>query len=283
MKFILHFNATFSLYPVNTKMLKFVAYTDGACETLPRIGGWGWTADIYNTSIKDRTDPIIEWSDYGGLNHTTNNQMELTAMAEVLKFCNVGSDITIWSDSKHVLGGIVGKVEKDPAHKKLRSFLVKVKKSPQGWMNGWKTSHSVLGAKYSDSYWNSERLNGYEWYLIHQALLKHAQGGSTIHVGWVKGHSGIEGNEKADKLSNIFYSSKSPEEIDKITAEYNERISKSTVHSDDSPYYAVAKGKNPGICRDWNTCNAQVKGFPKAKYKKFSTKKEADEFIKLYS
>ncbi len=44
-------------------------------------------------------------------------------------------------------------------------------------------------------------------------------------------------------------------------------------------YYAVKSGKEPGIYRDWKTTEAQVKGFPGAIYKKFSTRKEAESFI----
>ena len=44
-------------------------------------------------------------------------------------------------------------------------------------------------------------------------------------------------------------------------------------------YYAVAKGKTPGIYFTWDDCKAQVDGFPGAKYKSFSTVAEAQEFI----
>lgn len=44
-------------------------------------------------------------------------------------------------------------------------------------------------------------------------------------------------------------------------------------------YYAVKNGKKPGIYRDWKTTELQVKGFPGAIYKKFSTQKEAESFL----
>ena len=43
-------------------------------------------------------------------------------------------------------------------------------------------------------------------------------------------------------------------------------------------YYAVQKGKKPGVYSNWNDCKAQVKGFSGAVYKKFSTKAEAEAF-----
>ena len=47
-------------------------------------------------------------------------------------------------------------------------------------------------------------------------------------------------------------------------------------------YYAVAKGKTPGIYLTWNDCKAQVDGFSGAVYKGFATVQEAEEFVAGY-
>ncbi|MGM0396999.1 MAG: viroplasmin family protein [Bacillota bacterium] len=44
-------------------------------------------------------------------------------------------------------------------------------------------------------------------------------------------------------------------------------------------YYAVKNGLVPGIYDTWDQCKEQVHGFPGAVYKKFTTLKEAEEFI----
>ena len=44
-------------------------------------------------------------------------------------------------------------------------------------------------------------------------------------------------------------------------------------------FYAVANGRNCGIFPTWDECNASVKGFKGAIYKKFSTQSEAEHFI----
>lgn len=44
-------------------------------------------------------------------------------------------------------------------------------------------------------------------------------------------------------------------------------------------YYAVKTGNAPGVYETWGECEAQVKGFSGAKYKKFSTYEEALDFI----
>ncbi|CAK1548604.1 unnamed protein product [Leptosia nina] len=45
------------------------------------------------------------------------------------------------------------------------------------------------------------------------------------------------------------------------------------------PFYAVAKGRTSGIFMNWGDCEAQVKGFSGAKYKKFNTVVEAQDYI----
>lgn len=46
------------------------------------------------------------------------------------------------------------------------------------------------------------------------------------------------------------------------------------------PYYAVARGRKPGIYATWGECSAQVIKFPGSIYKKFATESEAQSFIK---
>lgn len=44
-------------------------------------------------------------------------------------------------------------------------------------------------------------------------------------------------------------------------------------------FYAVASGRRPGIYDTWAQCEDQVKGFKNAKYKKFNTRQEAEQFV----
>ena len=44
-------------------------------------------------------------------------------------------------------------------------------------------------------------------------------------------------------------------------------------------YYAVKKGLTPGIYTDWESCRAQVTGFPGAEYKGFATLAEAEAWV----
>lgn len=46
-------------------------------------------------------------------------------------------------------------------------------------------------------------------------------------------------------------------------------------------YYAVRKGRKPGIYRTWGECRDQVHGYSGAEYKSFITEWEAEEFLKV--
>jgi ribonuclease HI len=48
-------------------------------------------------------------------------------------------------------------------------------------------------------------------------------------------------------------------------------------------FYVVWKGRTPGIYESWETCNAQIKGFPGAEYKSFKTRAMAEEAYKSES
>lgn len=44
-------------------------------------------------------------------------------------------------------------------------------------------------------------------------------------------------------------------------------------------FYAVKSGKNVGIYETWEECQEQVKGYPKAMFKGFRTKEEAQQYL----
>ena len=101
----------------------------------------------------------------GGELETTNQRMELQAAIEALKALKKPSAITIVTDSKYVLNGITD------------------------WIHGWKKK----GWK------NSKKepvANRELWEALDALNQKH-----QVQWQWVKGHSGDEGNERADELA----------------------------------------------------------------------------------
>ncbi len=97
---------------------------------------------------------------------TTNNRMELTAAIEGLRALKRPCNIDLNTDSKYVMQGI--------------NQWIEVWKS-----NGWKTA----GKK--------QVRNIDLWRRLEEETARH-----RIIWHWVKGHSGIRGNEMADQLAN---------------------------------------------------------------------------------
>jgi len=134
-------------------------YTDGACSGNPGVGGWG--AIIINKNGK-----TVDLS--GGKNQTTNNQMELMATIEALKYFKKKEEIEICTDSKYVKDGV----------------LLWIKK----WkINGWRTANKKLVK-------NKEL-----WIKLDKQIQRH-----KIIWKWIKGHSGDRYNEHADQLARLF-------------------------------------------------------------------------------
>lgn len=98
---------------------------------------------------------------------TTNNRMELTAAIEGLRALSRTCDIELNTDSKYVLQGI------------------------SEWIESWKTNGWKTAAK-------KPVKNVDLWQLLDEQVKKH-----RIKWHWVRGHTGIEGNERADQLANV--------------------------------------------------------------------------------
>lgn len=104
---------------------------------------------------------------HGGEALTTNNRMELTAAIKALEALKKpGCDVVLYSDSKYVLNGI------------------------EQWLAGWKQRGWKTAAK-------KPVLNQDLWQRLDELAQLH-----NIQWQWVKGHSGDEGNDRADELAN---------------------------------------------------------------------------------
>lgn len=45
-------------------------------------------------------------------------------------------------------------------------------------------------------------------------------------------------------------------------------------------FYGIQRGRVPGVYTDWATAQEQIRGFTRPRYRKFSTREEAEEFVK---
>ena len=103
---------------------------------------------------------------FGGEAQTTNNRMELTAVIEALAMLKRPSRVILHTDSTYVMKGMTE------------------------WIAGWKARGWRTSAK--------EPVKNVDlWKLLEEAVAAH-----EIKWVWVKGHSGHNGNERADALAN---------------------------------------------------------------------------------
>jgi ribonuclease HI len=149
-------------------MLKFdkvTIYTDGAAKGNPGKAGWAF--------IVLNNEKIFEMG--GSAEHATNNQMELTAPIEALKYLKKKNtqalpvyDIEIVSDSKYVILGITE------------------------WIFNWQKNNWRNVAK-------KPVLNRELWEELF-ALTQNFK----IKWTYVKGHNGDKWNERADEIATSF-------------------------------------------------------------------------------
>jgi ribonuclease HI len=103
---------------------------------------------------------------YGGEPATTNNRMELRAAIEGLKALREPCEVTLTTDSTYVMKGLTE------------------------WLPGWKARGWRTAAR-------KPVKNAELWQALDAEAQRH-----RVHWEWVKGHSGHEGNERADALAN---------------------------------------------------------------------------------
>ncbi|HET7730430.1 MAG TPA: ribonuclease HI [Usitatibacter sp.] len=103
---------------------------------------------------------------FGGEPVTTNNRMELMAVIEALTALKQPCRVILHTDSQYVMKGITE------------------------WIRGWKAKGWKTAAK--------EPVKNVDlWKRLDEAVARH-----DVHWVWVRGHSGHDGNERADKLAN---------------------------------------------------------------------------------
>ena len=105
---------------------------------------------------------------FGGEPQTTNNRMELTAVIEGLRALKRPCEVDLYLDSQYVRQGITE------------------------WIAGWKARGWRTASK--------QPVRNVDLWQQLDALVGGA--GHRIRWHWVRGHTGHEGNERADALAN---------------------------------------------------------------------------------
>ncbi len=137
-------------------MKEVTIYTDGACSGNPGPGGYGAIL-IYNGVEKEIS---------GGMESTTNNQMEMLGVIESLELLKEKCKVTLYSDSAYVINAINNK-----------------------WIYSWKKNNWIKSDK-------KKAKNIELWEKILELIEKH-----DITFVKVKGHADNEYNNRCDKLA----------------------------------------------------------------------------------
>jgi len=137
--------------------------TDGACLGNPGPGGWGVVVHELEGDTVISRHALAGRAD----GDTTNNQMELTAAFEALRFIGgKSSPLTIITDSKYVVDGMTQ------------------------WMDSWKSNGWRTAGR--------KPVKNLELWMALDDLTR----GRAVHWQWTRGHAGHTLNEAADMLAN---------------------------------------------------------------------------------
>lgn len=233
---------------------QIIIYCDGACSGNPGPGGWG--------SIVICADRVVELGDRSPA--TTNNRMEMTAVLAALEFSlshykNI-AEICVMTDSVYVIRGMTQ------------------------WIFGWKRRNWKNAE-------NEEVSNRDIWVNLDHVVTQIKKNKTEIKWNFVKGHTGVPGNERCDEIAVAFsknefielYSGKASDYLFDVTEwpsirPLPEMKSKSAADSAPSWYLSYVNGVLTKH-NTWKECEAVVKGRP-AKYKKVSSVQEEAEVKK---
>ena len=142
--------------------MKVKIYTDGAARGNPDgPGGYGTVLEYIDTKGELHTKEISQ-----GYVKTTNNRMELTAVAKALEVLRRPCCVKVYTDSEYVCKGMTE------------------------WCDVW------LSRGWRKSSGGSLILNVDLWRRVFELSVCH-----DVSWHWVKGHSGVIENERVDELA----------------------------------------------------------------------------------
>ena len=140
---------------MSSKARNVIVYADGACSGNPGPGGWGALLRF------GKTEKEIS----GGAENTTNNRMELQAVAEALSALTKPCTVVVKSDSRYV----------------ITSMMIYM----HDWAGkGWKKADGTQPAHLD------------LWQQIYELSAMH-----KVIPLWVKGHGGDPDNARVDALA----------------------------------------------------------------------------------
>jgi ribonuclease HI len=219
-------------------------------------GPAGWASVILTPDQR-----VVELG--GGSPHATNNQMELMGVIEALRrLHNTPGHIDVYTDSTYVIRGI--------------------KEWIRAWKRrGWKT---VEG---------KDVLNREHWERLDQLVA--ARGPRAISWHYVRGHTAVPGNERADTIASGFATDGYVELYRGPYSDYSISLTEVPVDSSlperksstggkkSAPYsYLSVVDGLPMRHSTWPECERRVKGKSGARFKKATSAEEEVEILKRW-
>ena len=235
---------------------RILIFGDGACSGNPGPGGWGTIVVFPDGRVQELG---------GGNPQTTNNRMELVAAVRGLRAVEgVKVPVSVFLDSTYVIRGITQWV--------------------WGWLKRqWRTAEGEE-VSHADLWRDLLSLVGDRKKLPGEI--------GKIQWHYVRGHTGVAGNERCDEIATGFTQRRSvslyegpltgysvpifdiPEDTSLPELRSREKGPKPAAYS----YVSVVNGvleRHP----DWKSCEARVKGRPGAKFKKALTAEHEAEIL----
>lgn len=173
-----------------THTMKITIYTDGSSRGNPGPGGWGTILLTDKHEASDENE-VIELG--GREDLTTNNRMELMATIEGLRHV-AGTWLNLTSgegeavreelqSTPHTLQAVEINTDSEYVKKGMTEWI-------EGWIKkGWKTSTK------------KDVLNRDLWERLHHEVTRVQRSGVVITWKYVRGHTGVPGNERADTIA----------------------------------------------------------------------------------
>ena len=242
---------------------EFIIYGDGACSGNPGPGGYGAIVLFPDRSVIELADQASQ---------TTNNRMEILAVLDsfllILKSPLLASAqrIQVFTDSVYLIRGATQ------------------------WMFGWKKK----GWK---SATNEMIANPDLWKRMDLTLNSLKQKNSELKIEWnfVKGHSGILGNERCDQIAVAMSKN---DGVDLYSGPVERYFFDLLQLPEKKPLPEMNKNRGLGptknfwylslvngvvsLHKTWSECEAIVKGRPGVKFKKVSSSEEEAQVKKQW-
>lgn len=234
-----------------------VIFADGAAKGNPGPGGWGVIVVLPEGEVLELA---------GREPHTTNNRMELTAAIEALRQVRHRPErVALHTDSTYVIRGI-------------RDWIASWRR------RGWKTATG------------SDVVNRDLWEALAALVAERGEAGA-VEWHFVRGHSGVPGNERVDEIAEGNAGGRPP-------ALYRGSLLRYPVPVMDIPEDTRVPVRAPGAPsrrrnvpahsylslvdgrvarhRTWEECERRVKGRSGARYRKATSPEEEQAILRAW-